>query len=75
MIQNNDSREYDARKSDVWSCGVVLYIMISCQYPFTQDKEDDPNSIKAMHKLVQVLYLWIFIAYYAEEFNQMDHQS
>jgi serine/threonine-protein kinase SRK2 len=53
VIESNDSKEYDARKSDVWSCGVVLYIMISCHYPFIQDKEDDPNSIKAMHKVVQ----------------------
>lgn len=28
------NKEYDARKSDIWSCGIVLYAMVSGGFPF-----------------------------------------
>ena len=32
--------EYDGFKSDIWSCGVCLYCMTECRFPFTKAGND-----------------------------------
>lgn len=48
-------REYDGKAADVWSCGVILYIMVVGEYPFI-DLEDRRNLRKVVEKILAVDY-------------------
>ncbi len=39
-----NSRTYDGKLADVWSSGVMLYVMLFCEYPFERAEDaGDPH--------------------------------
>ncbi|RKO87650.1 putative serine/threonine protein kinase [Blyttiomyces helicus] len=47
------SRPYDGRIADIWSCGVVLYVFITGQYPFV---DADPEKLLSKILRAEITY-------------------
>lgn len=41
-----NTKGYDGKKSDVWSCGVILFVLLAAELPFY-----DPNLMSMYHKI------------------------
>lgn len=48
-------KTYDGRQSDVWSCGVTLYVLLVGSYPF-EDANDPRNFRKTIQKIMEADY-------------------
>lgn len=49
---------YDAKMSDIWSCGVVLFVMVVGQYPFSRNEDcelpDQQSQFEVMQRIMNL---------------------
>ncbi|KAL3135205.1 hypothetical protein ABBQ38_006288 [Trebouxia sp. C0009 RCD-2024] len=58
VIMTTKGQTYDGKIADIWSCGVMLYVMLVGIYPFerTEDKHDNRKLQKMIQRIVQAEY-------------------
>eukprot|EP00210_Caulerpa_lentillifera_P003309 g3160.t1 len=53
VISKKDNEAVDAKKTDIWSCGVLLYAMIFSYYPFIRKEDVNiPDSVQRIRKRI-----------------------
>jgi serine/threonine-protein kinase SRK2 len=58
VIMTTKGQTYDGKISDIWSCGVMLYVMLVGGYPFErpEDKHDQQKLQKMIQRILKVEY-------------------
>ncbi|KAK9812520.1 hypothetical protein WJX73_005534 [Symbiochloris irregularis] len=53
VILTTQGKKYDAKAADVWSCGVMLYIMLTAAYPFSRPEDQRLAPSAKLHAMMQ----------------------
>jgi serine/threonine-protein kinase SRK2 len=53
VILTTKGKTYNAKAADVWSCGVLLYIMLAGAYPFSRPEDETLPAPQRMHVMLQ----------------------
>lgn len=58
VIMTTKGNTYDGKIADIWSCGVMLYVMLVGAYPFErpEDKHDNQKLQKMIQRILKVEY-------------------
>lgn len=58
VIMTTKGKTYDGKVADIWSCGVMLYVMLVGAYPFErqEDKSDPQKLQKMIQRILKVDY-------------------
>eukprot|EP00210_Caulerpa_lentillifera_P008396 g8008.t1 len=58
VILTTTGKTYDGKVADIWSCGVMLYVMLVGSYPFErpEDKHDESKLQKMIQRILRIDY-------------------
>jgi serine/threonine-protein kinase SRK2 len=53
VISNQPGQVYDGQKADLWSCGVLLFILVTDQYPFRRPGDENLKPNQKLNVMLQ----------------------
>ena len=59
VISQGNTGNYDGKAVDVWACGVMLFVMLFCQYPFERPEDEQEKIQTKRYQMVSCCLLLV----------------